>query len=455
MTKDEKLQVYSELVERQKWLIRLGQAYNGSRDIYEALGYPEEIKYEDYYSLFRRQDIANAIITRPVQKTWSGKLELMENKELDKTEFEQAWIDLEKRLKLKSKLIRLDKLSGIGRFAILLLGFDDVKQSGETANPVTGSPKLIYARPFGEGDVTISKYVQDPGNPRYGMPELYTIRVSTTRTGGAENSSLTVHHSRVLHVVNSPLEDEVFGTPMLEKVYNRLKDLEKLTGGSAEMFWRGARPGYQGKVDGENYELGDAEIEKFKTQLNEYEHNLRRFIMQEGITMEELASQVSSPTEHVNVQIQMISAATGIPQRILTGSERGELSSSQDKSAWLEVIQDRRQEYASPEIIQKLVDRLMQYGVLPKVTKWEVLWSDLFAQSEKEKAEIGKTRADALKSYSQYGFSSMIMPPEQFFKIILGLSDEEVEAIQEAEQNELVQEQEGTEGMPDENFEEE
>ena len=58
-------------------------------------------------------------------------------------------------------------------------------------------------------------------------------------------------------------------------------------------------------------------------QLDEYEHNLRRIFINRGISMESMSPQVSDPSSHVDIQIQMISAQTGIPKRILTGSERG------------------------------------------------------------------------------------------------------------------------------------
>ena len=126
------------------------------------------------------------------------------------------------------------------------------------------------------------------------------------------------------------LEDEVNGLPRLEAVFNRLLDLEKIVGGSAEMFWRGARPGFQGIVS-EGYNMTDEDIDELQKQLDEYEHGLRRFLINRGVSLDALAQQVSDPRNHVDVQLQMISAITGIPRRILTGSERGELASTEDR----------------------------------------------------------------------------------------------------------------------------
>ena len=50
-----------------------------------------------------------------------------------------------------------------------------------------------------------------------------------------------VHASRVIHVAEDILDDEVYGIPRLEPLYNYLDDLLKVVGGSAEMFWLDAK----------------------------------------------------------------------------------------------------------------------------------------------------------------------------------------------------------------------
>src|SRR4030067_2852710 len=99
----QKMQVYTELMNRAVLASRLGQSYDGDRDLYQALGYPvTDIRYTDYYGRYRRQDIANAIINRPVNATWQGELELVESNDPKETDFEKAWRDLNRKLGLKT-----------------------------------------------------------------------------------------------------------------------------------------------------------------------------------------------------------------------------------------------------------------------------------------------------------------------------------------------------------------
>lgn len=437
--KSGQIQVLSQLVGRLALAQRLGYQYGGDRNVYQALGYPyaNEIEYADYAGKYQRQDIAKAIINRPVQYTWKGPIVL---KEIGKEEskLEKAWKDLDKRLKLRSNFVRLDKLSSIGRYGALLLGFDDVSDKQGFLRPVsTSNRKLLYVRPLGENHAKIEKLVTDTRDPRYGLPELY--RIEYTEIDTDTSVALQAHHSRVIHVTTELLESEVYGVPVLQAVWNRLLDLEKLVGGSAEMFWRGARPGYAGKIK-DDYTLPTDVEEALQDQFDEFEHNLRRFLSVEGVDIETLQQQVADPINHVDVQIQMISAVTGIPKRILVGSERGELSSAQDAIGWYSHVQTRREEHAEVNILRPFIERCMQFGVLPNSDKYIVEWSDLFASSEKDKAEVGRIRAMAVREYAQNPIAVELIPPKAFYKLFLGLGPDALKELDEMTDDEIMEE---------------
>jgi len=419
-------------LERIKLAARMGQQYGGDRNIYQSLGYPVEISYSDYLAKYIRQDMAKAIIDRPVTATWQGELGILESSDDEETALEKDWEELNKELGLKNKFARLDKLTGLGKYGVLLLGLNDTRVSQDFEQPVTtGAKKLLYVKPFSEASAVIKKYVSDPADPRYGLPEFYDITIVDAES--ARESTVKVHYTRVMHVVGDSLESEVKGLPRLEVVYNRLMDLEKLVGGDAEMFWRGARPGYTGKLD-PDFQMTDDDKDDLQNQMAEFEHNLLRVMVNEGVELKSLAQQIADPSKHVDVQIQMISAVTGIPKRILTGSERGELSSAQDKTEWLTYVQSRREEFAGPYIMRPFIDICIKYGILPEAKEEEgynIKWQDLFALNEAERTEIGKGRAESLGKYAASPMAELMIPPEAFLEFVWGLSKEEIELIGE------------------------
>jgi len=412
------------------------QTFGGDRKIYDALGYPATLTFDDYYARYQRQDIAKAVIDKPIKYTWQGSLELLESDDANETPLEKEWKLLNNSLKLKSIFTRVDKLTGIGNYGVLLLGLDDVTTNLELERGVLkGKRQLLYVKPLSQSTATIHSYNTDTKSERYGLPELYKIDLESVES----NNSVLVHHSRIIHIIDSPLESEVEGTPRLESVFNRLLDIEKIVGGDAEMFWKGARPGYSGNLK-EGYRMRASMFEDLDEQLEEYEHGLRRFLINEGLDLNSLAQQIADPKNHLEIQLQMISTETNIPKRMLTGSERGELSSTSDRDEWLTIVSSRRTEYAEPQIIRPFVDKLIEYGILPppngdEVEDYKVNWSDLFSLNEKDKAEIGKTRASALKEYTSNPAAEMVIPPDAFMEFFLGLDSDQIELINEMVSN--------------------
>ena len=426
LTNEELKRYASALVARTQLASRLGtMSYDGNRDIYQALGYPKELTFVgNYLPQYIRQDIAKAVIDRPVRAAWRGGLEIHAvGSEGEESSIEKAWNELEKQFKIHTILMRLDKLVGIGRYGVLLMGLNDVTKIEDLQTPAMGaSKKLIYLKPLSEESAKISTYEQNQNNPRYGKPLMYNVTISSQEGVGM---TVLVHYTRIIHVAEDILEDETLGTPRLQAIFNRLIDLEKIIGGSAEMYWRGARPGYKGEVD-KDFTLTPSGEEGIQDQFDEYENNLRRFLLLEGVKVSELKQQLADPSKNVDVQIQMISAVTGIPKRILVGSERGELSSSQDREEWNLWVQSRREEFMEPMIVRSVVDRFIELGILPKTKEYHVHWDELFAMSPTERSKIAETFANAIRYYTATPTAEYILPKELFLKKLLGLTDEEM-----------------------------
>lgn len=436
---EQKLQALSELTTRIRMASRFGFSHGESRDLYRTLGYKQNLTSTDYINQWKRQDIARAIVDRPVKKTWEGPVFVSESTEEHETELERRYKELDRKLGLKTKMMRVDRLAQLGQYAILLLGFDDSNPM-TWSQPVTPGPReLKYVKVVSQQHAEVSAWEQAQDNERYGLPRLYKIHL---RKPGTQDStvSLNVHHSRVIHVTPDLLEDEIEGEPIIKTAFNRLKDIEKLVGGSAEMYWRGARPGYSGKAD-PDYKISTDVEGRIKEQLEEYENDLRRFLITEGIDLQALQQAIHDPKGHVEVQIQMLSALTGIPMRILLGSEQGSLASSQDEANYKEYIQSRREELAEPGIIRPFVDRLIQFEALPKpideVEGYSITWSDLFTMKEKEKAEIGRDRAQALANYVREPHAETLVPFEGFLRYVLRMDDDEVDHLLELSEGQI------------------
>jgi hypothetical protein len=167
-------------------------------------------------------------------------------------------------------------------------------------------------------------------------------------------------------------------------------------------------------------------------EIQKYLHDFERYLKTEGLDIEQLTSQVSDPEKHIDAQIKFISIATGIPKRILEGSERGELASSQDSESWNNKCDTRRRNHVENNILRPFINRLGDVGVLDVPEVYEVEWPDLESQSDEAKAKVAKDRVEAIVKYADSPTAPLVVPQRELLLDILELPEEKVDRIMEA-----------------------
>ena len=383
----------------------LGTMFSGNRDIYATYGYAQTVTFEMMLRKYQRQDIAQRIVDTDPKAIWTDPPRPVSSLS---EEYRNAWQNVFRRHNLFDTFYRADKLAGLGRFSIILFGFDDVQSTEDLAKPVQPGPrKLLYTQPYGEDVVTISALDGDPSSSNYGSPALYKISPSLHASDTLLDSSITskikaktfeVHASRVIHVAENTLEDSFYGQPRLLRVYNLLEDLQKVVGGSAETFWLTSNRGLHVDVDKEmDFTTDDAA--NLADEIDEYMHELRRVIRTKGVSVKPLGSDVADPQGPFRVITAVLAAATGIPQRILLGAESGQLASAQDRANWARRVDERRVLFAEPVILRPATSLLESVGLLPQLpdnTAIEFRWPDAFKQNPLEIAQTGAQRARSL-----------------------------------------------------------
>jgi hypothetical protein len=371
-----------------------GHTYGGKRDLYRALGFQRELQPADYRSRYRRNAVANRIVKAFPLATWRGGEVIEDADAKTDTAFEQAFIDLDTRLKVWDTFKKADVLAGIGRYAIILIG-----APGPLDTPLEScsAEEIVYLTPFAEEDATIQSFDIDIKSSRFGMPEYYTVKRTSMKSTDSINTATIgrrVHWTRCLHVADGLLDDRIYGEPRLECVWNDLDNLEKIAGGGAEAFWRRADQGTQFDLD-PTLDVSDDQKKALKDQLEEYEHGLRRYILSRGMKVKSLGSDVADIKSNVEAIVTLISTGCGIPQRVLMGSEQGKLAAKQDRANWDNRVTDRQNEYAGPCVVRPFVERLIGFGAIPepKNPAWHVTFSNISTMDDEQRAEVAKSWA--------------------------------------------------------------
>jgi hypothetical protein len=385
------LRTLSELLSRASFAGRAGKTFKGSRDLYEALGYPRILHPADFRERYDRGGVAARVVEAAPKATWRAGIELIEDEDPEVlTEFEDVWNELAQRLQVWSVFARADVLAGLGRFAVILMGMPGMF---DTPSPNRLAPEdIVYLTPLSEQHVTVDSWVEDPEDERFGLPMTYQVRfISPNNTVGRGDRSVNkkIHWTRVLPVADGMLDDRFYGQARLERVWNDLDNLDKVVGGGSEAFWQRVHQGMHFDLDKDLVIENEAEEKALKEAVEEFAHGFRRTIATRGMKLDVLGSDVANFANQLDGILTLISGATGIPKRILMGSERGELASTQDKDNWDEKISDRRREFAEPQVVRPFVKMLMDKGALPEPKDgYQVRWPEIAKLSDTERADV-------------------------------------------------------------------
>jgi hypothetical protein len=411
------------LLGRMSWMSRAGMTFEGSRDLWATFGYNRYLRSSDLYIKYQRQDVAKTIVEAPSDALWTRPPKIKAD-----TAFLDAWAQLNRDIDIWDIFRRIDYCLGWSRMAIIVLGLDDGLKLDAPASLRPGT-KVLYMQPYSELGVQIHDYDNDPNSSRFGLPVFYQISINETEHNQAGRSlavprvAFKVHWTRVIHCADNVVEDNVFGRPRLEPVYNLLDDLLKIAGGSAETYWLTANRGMQMDLDKE-MALSSDDAAALEDEVEEYHHNLRRFMRTRGVTITELGTRTASSKDPVDTVLSLISATTRIPKRLLMGSEAGQLASEQDRANWAERVDERREKFGRTRIVTPAVRRLVDLGVLPEPGEWSLLWPNAFILGPLEAAQTS-----AQMARSAANLTKVLTDQPKFLTIdearkIVGFSDE-------------------------------
>ena len=342
--------------------------------LYENCLYPDVLTFQQYYDMYSRNNVAARVIETFPAYTW-GTTPVVTDKAGSDSKFSKAVYDLfQQQFKWKdnikhtlvSMFKQLDVLGGIGGESLLVFGFKDGLTLDQAVKYKKGM-ELEYVKILHNGQFEVDKTDKDKDSPTYG--DVLTYKTKDFATSSEINfvntiaSNKIIHSSRTVHFKET--SGLAYGTSRIQKCYNQLLDIVKVSGASAEVYWLGAFSGLAVSTD-PNAVLSDEARTAMKEGIKEYFNGLARALLFEGSDAKLLYPAIVSPKEHYDLQITMISIATEIPRRFLTGAEAAKLASQQDSLNWMDRVGNRRNNFVSPHVVSPAIQRLIDAGVLPK-----------------------------------------------------------------------------------------
>ncbi|OED34604.1 hypothetical protein AB832_07200 [Flavobacteriaceae bacterium (ex Bugula neritina AB1)] len=403
------------------------------RDYGYIFGYPVRITPSQYYEMYMRNSIAHRIVNTLPDAIWT-RPPIVTDREVDEnrdSEFFIKFNEAQDKLKIFFNLRRLDILTGIGHFGVLLIGIGDGKEFNQPVQGKYNLDKITFLMPFSSKDISISKYDDDVYSPRFGLPIEYILTVSSDSSDfvhnfgrGANQVLYNVHYTRLIHVSENNLDNNTIGQPKLQPIFNRLLDYEKVMGGSAEVYYLNGRGGLHFNIKDEYAQttLGHDTMEQIRNEVHKSLYSMSdRVLITQGVEAKEINFSVADPEKIIDSILTSISVGSEIPKRILTGSEAGHLASTQDENTYWTNVDERRKNHCEYGILRLLIDRFIELGVLPYVDDYNVIWDNLTSSTEKENVENAQKRIQTLFTYANSPDLKAYVDPRYVVTEMLGM----------------------------------
>jgi len=386
-----------------------------NRDMYEVLGYDKKLDIDDYRGKYDRGDIATRIIELAPHDSWSKHPIITDSPDSpDKTDFQKKFEKLAESVNLFNNFMGVDIGQRIGEFSALFIGVSERGDDDTIKKPLgqddfNNVSDIGYVSPFTQEQVKwkLGKDMgMEPTDARYNYPVYYSLNFADLDSDDDEDDDWrTVHWSRVIHIANGRLGSELKGRPELQSVYNRLDDLEKVLGSSAEMFFTGADRKFHLNVEEGKGDIPDEMLKRQDKEMQRLVHDLTSHIKTTGSELNVIGGEDPDPSGIIEQEIKFLSAGTGVPQNKLIGNEMGERATTQDRKNWFDSIRSRQNNFCGPDIIRPFIDRLIIVGVLPKPNEgtYTIQWQDLFTLNRKERAELELKRSKVVAKLAPQG----------------------------------------------------
>ncbi|HFK4479537.1 TPA: phage portal protein [Citrobacter sedlakii] len=366
-------------------------------------GFPEQVTYENLYSLYRRGGIAHGAVEKLVGKCWQTNPEIIEGDDADESEDETTWEKNTKKVftkRLWRAFAEADRRRLVGRYAGILLHINDSRTWDQ---PVVRGKSLKKVTIAWAGSLTVSEWITDQKSADYGQPKQWKY-VESLPNGGTNQRF--VHPDRVF--ILGDYSNDAIG--FLEPGYNSAVSLEKVEGGSGESFLKNAarqlNVNFEKEIDFSNLaSLYGVSVDELQEKFNEVAGEINRgndvLMTTQGATVTPLVTAVADPTATYDVNLQTFAASVDIPVKVLVGMQTGERASTEDQKYFNGRSQSRRGDLSFE--IEDFSDKLIDLKIIDSASEKTVIWDDLNEQTGTEKLSNAKTMAEINQTFQGSG----------------------------------------------------
>lgn len=339
-------------------------------------------------------------------------------------------------INLQSKVALAMQKARLFGGAVLFIGIRGQSPSEPLDLNRVGKGSLEYLHLLHRHEVSVGSIIKDVTSPYYGEPEYYQINGSTGAT-------VKAHPSRMVRFVGAPVLDETsnaepgWGDSVLQIVYDAVQNATSVQQHIAALIPEAKTdviymPGLSSilKNSGTTQQLTDrftyANTAKSLFNMLLLEGNGANGDKAMGEKWEQKQINFAQLPELAQQFLQIAAGAADIPVTRLLGQSPSGMNATgeSDIRNYYDNISARQRAELSPAL-HRLDEVIIRSALGSRPTEIYFEWSPLYTMSEKEQAEIFKTKADGARAIAGTGGASPALMP------IEALSDALVNALVE------------------------
>ena len=379
--------------------------------LWEEFGYPDHVEFSALHRMYRRHSVAAAGINVTLETCWGDYPDILDGDSDDDSSDDTAWEVAANSLLKKywSKIKDADRRNLVGRYSALFIQLRD----GKTLDQPVGGSKIdpsaiVRMVPIWEAQLKVSTTQEDPTEPDYGMPTMYSFVPDRQDNNISVVQSQQIHPSRLIIFAEGSEDGSLnSGVPLNQAGFNDLLDIEKSKGGSSEGFLKNASRQISIEYDATTQMKTLAQqaqaagyddlYDMINESISELNYGTDAALITQGGSASVLSVAAADPTPTWTVSAQSYAASVMCPFNILFGKQTGNLASTEDNKAWNSRCNGRRNGFLTDRV-SDVVNWLCNYTTLGKPSRgtFTVSWSDLLSPSDSDKLANMATMAQLM-----------------------------------------------------------
>ncbi|KKZ89054.1 anti-CBASS protein Acb1 family protein [Rhizobium phaseoli] len=321
----------------------------------------------------------------------------------------------EKRLNVKGKILEAAKKGRLFGGAAVYIGTGDADPSQPLYVERVKKGGIRYLNVITRRNLTAGEIDRNPESEWYGRPAFYNLT-------GANSLQVRIHPSRlVLFTGAMPADDEITGNPwqgwgdsVLQSTLDAIKNADSTAGNIASLVFEAKIdiirvPDFMANLNNEVYR---SKILERYTLANMSKGINGTLLLDKEEEYESKSAQLGGLTDILMAFMQIVSGAADIPVTRLLGQSPAGMNATgtSDMKNYHDRIQSMQELEMQPAMrrLDECIER--SAGVVDPDVYYR--WAPLEQMSEKERAEIFKTTADAARQLVGTGTGQEIVPRE-------------------------------------------